>query len=195
MSRFSYALIFTILTAIVSPSAFASELMQNTYVGGVYQNFTGDRENSLVGAEGYGLTVISTPHKSHFRLLYGAMLSMADGRAYVDGTRYGATVYSADAMVGFSIYPITTRVPVRPFLEVAGLGGFKYMELVSAPTTVDSQSTGLSYGYRLGIGLETNLSHKYGLRMTADYINNRANIVNASAFQFDSFAFSLGIFF
>lgn len=188
--------LFCLLAAICfSSSASARGTAENTYIGGAYQNYTGPDDNSLTGSTGYGVTITSTPHRSYFRLLYGASLTATDGRAYLSTTRYAATAYSADAIVGFSIYPIVKKVPVRPFLEVAGLGGFKYIDVTNAPAGAESPSSGLSYGYRLAIGVETNLSDNYGLRVSADYVSNRAKILNTSGYQLDSFGFNLGIFF
>lgn len=180
---------------MLTPQSQGGEKKRNTFIAGSYLNFTGERENSLSGVQGYGLTVISTPHKDHFRLIYGATLSLVDGRGYIDGTRYGITGYSADAIIGLSIYPITQKVAVRPFLELAGLGGFKYLEIASPPTGFENRSSGLSYGYRLSIGLETSLTQSWGGRLSVDYSKNAASILNISDYGFDNFGITLGFYF
>jgi hypothetical protein len=165
----------------------------STYIAGFYNNYTGNKENSLVGTQGFGLNITSTTHRSHFRLIYGGILSFSDDAAYIANTRYGATLYSADAIVGVSIYPFVNQVKVRPFLEVTGLAGFKFLEILRPPTGVDNQSTGLSFGYRLAIGMEAGTNN--GLRFTVDYISNKAKLANTSDFQLDGFGASFGFFF
>lgn len=189
------SLYFCILFLSVSSQAFARDQFPNTFVGANYHSYSGDRENSLVNNESYGLAVISTPHRSHFRLHYGALISYADGRGYVQTERKNITLYSTDALVGLSIYPIVERVRIRPFLDIGGLGGIKYLEIINPPAGVDTRVTGLSFGYRIGVGLETSLDYNYGLRFSADYISNKASIGGASSFQFDGFAFNLGFYF
>lgn len=186
---------FVIGVLSLAPRALARDLFPNTFVGAHYHNFSGDRENSFVNNESYGVSVISTPHRSHFRLHYGAIVSYADGRAYVQSERKNTTLYSTDALIGLSVYPIVERVKIRPFFEAGGLGGIKYLEIINPPEGVDTRATGLSFGYRIAIGLETSFTNHYGLRFSADYISNKANIANASQFQFDGFAFNLGFYF
>lgn len=179
----------------LSLPATAVDAPPSTYLGGVYNSYSGERENSFSGLDGYGVTILATPHRSHFRLVYGATLSFVDGVGYVAGTRHAMTMYGADAFVGFSIYPMVKAVAIRPFLEAGGLGGFKYLDVANPPQGVDARSTGLSHGYRLAIGFETSISTRYSLRMSADYIKNKANVTEGSSFQMDSFTFSLGLCF
>lgn len=192
--RLSYLTV--LLTLVGAPlTSHAQAILGNTFFAGTYQSYSGERENSLAGINGYGLTVISTPHYNHFRLIYGATLSYVDGRGYLAGNRHGMTGYSADAIIGMSIYPIVAKVKIRPFFELGGIGGFKYLEVSNPPTGVEGRATGLSGGYRLSIGLETNLSFKYGLRISADYNKSTSSMLEANNFSFDNFAFSLGFFF
>ncbi len=195
MKRSSLLLILIFFTGWGSASAQSAGAPAGTYLGGMYSSFSGERENSLAGSEGFGVMLLTTPHKSHFRLVYGAILSFEDGIGYVQSARHNTTMYSADAFIGFSIYPILTNVAIRPFLEAGGLGGFKHMEVISPPADVDGRSTGLSYGYRLAIGLETQITTKFGARISADYIKNTADIAGTSSFQLDNFAFNLGFLF
>lgn len=192
----SRSLLLVLFFAFLSPQkSNAIEMLRNTYFAGAYQNYSGERENSLAGIDGYGLTVISTPHRGNFRLIYGATLSYMDGRGYIQGSRYTMNGYGADAIIGLSIYPIVTPIAIRPFFEIAGVGGFKYLDVANPPDGVQARATGLSGGYKLSIGLETSVTYKYGIRATADYIKNTSSMLEASGFQFDNFAFSLGFYF
>lgn len=196
INKLSVTFSLSILFLIGSPQeSFAKDLQRNTYFAGGYQNYTGDRENSLAGIDGYSLTVVSTPHKNHFRLIYGATLSYIDGRGYVAGDRYSMFGYGADAIIGLSIYPVVKKIAIRPFFEMAGIGGFKYLDVSNAPDGIQSRETGLSGGYKLSIGLETNLGDKYGLRTTVDYIKNSSSMLETSNYSFDNFAFTLGFYF
>lgn len=196
MSMVLRSLILIALAGVgFSPLAQATDGPPSTYLGGMYSSFSGERENSLSGVDGFGLMILATPHKSRLRFVYGAALQFADGIGYFGSTRHLATMYSADAFIGFSIYPMVTAVAIRPFLEAGGLGGFKYMDVVNPPTGVDARSTGLSYGYRLAIGLETSFSAKYALRMSADYIKSTADVGGVSDYQLDTFSFGLGLCF
>lgn len=190
-----YSSIIISALMFISTSAFAIDGPPGTFLGGVYNNYSGERENSFSGLDGFGVTILATPHKSHFRFVYGANLSFVDGLGYFAGSRHTATMYSADAFVGFSVYPMVTAVAIRPFLEAGGLGGFKYVDVANPPAGVEARTTGLSYGYRLSIGLESSLSTKYAVRMSADYIKNTADVANTSSYQMDSFALSFGLCF
>ena len=190
-----YFIFLFIFLMVRAETALARELLANTFVGAHYHSFSGNQENSFVGNESYGLSVISTPHREHLRLHYGAIVTYADARPYISGSRKSTILYSTDALIGLSVYPIIRRVSIRPFIEASGMGGIKYLEILNPPESVDARTTGLSFGYRLAIGLETSFDNHYGLRCFADYISNKASVASASDFQFDGFALNIGFYF
>lgn len=172
------------------------EARRETYLGGQFNSYYGERTGSMVGSFGQGAVLTTVKSKDAIRFLFGGQLLYGATNTYINNSSaINTTMMSADLIFGLSIKPFNDTY-FKPVFELDLYGGMKSIEFANPPTGVEEKNLKPAYGGKLLVGIDIPLSKTLAIRPALDYQINRVDgIIDGESLVLDALGVSLGLVF
>lgn len=183
---------FSLSLIDIIPQAIAGEYSQVIGVGMHF--YTGAATGSLTGSNGYSLNFGAEKSKGFIRPSIGTVIQYATGTASISSTSSAFTLYEADFLAGFKIYPLQTGY-IEPFVGANGVIGAATLKLPAAVGETAANTLGISYGFVLNMGVNISKSNGGNALSIQGQYWYLASTVGGTNFDLGGFRFTLGLVF
>ncbi|MCM2322869.1 MAG: hypothetical protein NDJ90_06370 [Oligoflexia bacterium] len=159
-----------------------------------FKFFNGDTGKSLTGAQAYGLHFRAEKRRGWLRTFADAEFEYSGGTASVGTESPTFSLYGGGFLGGANIFVFTTG-RFQAFFGGAGVLAWHMLKLTPAPSGVEPNTQGLSFGYEVRAGVDMRLGSADGnaIRLESGYSAVTSRIGGQSGFQLAGFKFVLGL--